>query len=107
TRRLRALRPTPSTEIAILNEAREVLAASDLTDEELGNDVPDFNETAFGSRQNGLITKAIAEAKSKTQLHLFPIENFRGTETYDASVSQLTISGEPLYLAIAAPEREL
>jgi HD-GYP domain-containing protein (c-di-GMP phosphodiesterase class II) len=107
TKRLRAMRPTPSAEIAIMNDAREVLAASDLTDEDLADDVPDVNQTVFGTQHGGVIAKAIAEANSKTQLHLFPIENFRGTETYDASVSRLTIRGAPLYLVIAAPAREL
>ena len=64
TRRLRVMRPTPSAEIAIVNEAREVLAASDLTDEQLVDDVPDANQTAFGTRRGGVIDKAIADANS-------------------------------------------
>ena len=107
TRRLRVMRPTPSAEIAIENEAREVLAASDLTDEQLVDDVPDANQTIFGTRRGGVIDKAIADANSGAQLHLFPIDNFKGTETYDASVSRLKIRGAPLYLLIAAPEEQL
>jgi HD-GYP domain-containing protein (c-di-GMP phosphodiesterase class II) len=107
TRRLRILRPTPSAEIAIMNEAREILAASDLTEEELADDVPDADQTVFGTRHGGVIAKALAEANSQAKLRLFPIENFRGDETYDASISRLQIRGAPLYLVIAAPAREL
>ena len=76
-----------------------------MTDEELADDVPDVNDTVFGIQHGGAIGKAVAAANGKP--YLFPVENFKGTETYDASVSRLEIRGAPLYLVIAAPAREL
>lgn len=105
TKRLRELRPTPSAEVAVVDEKGEVLAASDFTDEELADRLADADQTFVGNHHAPVIAKAVAAAKRTSATHLFPIEANEVTQRQEALVSRLEMLGSPLYLVVAAPHR--
>jgi HD-GYP domain-containing protein (c-di-GMP phosphodiesterase class II) len=101
---LRSMRPTPSAELAILNEQGELLADADSA----AYPFVEKNGTVRLPKISELDRRplaSVARSMRSSTLQLFPVETPKGT--WEALVSPLPLPGLTLYLAVTAPQREL
>lgn len=98
---LRDLRPTPSSELAIVNDDGLLLAGSDLAGQRLAGPATIGELPKLDATHGPVIVNAFAAANRQ------PTTKPLDLSDWDAFVSRIDVPGRPLYLVTVTPHAEL